>query len=151
MARIHKDLIPLVLWMGFIFIMSSDLGSYTHTLSLIESLMQWLKFHLSAEAFGRVHFLLRKGGHLFEYAVLAMLILHSARLSMRPIVASWSWKVAAFSFLAASAYAATDELHQVFVPTRTASLQDVLIDSGGALLGLSAAFLWRRCFPMRYH
>jgi VanZ family protein len=39
-------------------------------------------------------------------------------------------------WVAATLVAATDEFHQSFVPTRTAASGDVMIDSGGALLGL---------------
>ena len=33
-------------------------------------------------------------------------------------------------------YAASDEFHQLFVPSREASVRDVLIDSAGAILAL---------------
>jgi VanZ family protein len=39
-------------------------------------------------------------------------------------------------------YALTDEFHQSFVPSRTASIQDSLIDSAGALIALSV--MWFR-------
>ena len=38
-------------------------------------------------------------------------------------------------------YAATDEFHQAFIPERTASVFDVLIDSCGALTGIVFTFL----------
>jgi VanZ family protein len=44
----------------------------------------------------------------------------------------------------AAAYAATDEWHQSFVPSRTADLGDVLIDSTGAAIGLMLVFLWHK-------
>jgi len=42
--------------------------------------------------------------------------------------------------------ATTDEFHQSFVKSRSASVQDVLIDSGGAILGvlIGAALAERR-------
>ena len=36
----------------------------------------------------------------------------------------------------ASAYAATDEIHQLFVPGRSGQVSDVLLDSAGVLAGL---------------
>ena len=39
-------------------------------------------------------------------------------------------------------YAATDEFHQLFIPDRTASIVDVLIDSSGALTGIIVIFLF---------
>jgi VanZ family protein len=45
----------------------------------------------------------------------------------------WSWAEAGLALAVVFAYAASDELHQVFVPNRTALVSDVLIDtSGGA-------------------
>ena len=49
-----------------------------------------------------------------------------------------------------TAYAGTDELHQLFVPGRSGQVSDVLLDSAGALIGLAVLggmrFLmcWRR-------
>src|SRR5438128_2008353 len=43
--------------------------------------------------------------------------------------------------LLAIAYALTDEFHQSFVPSRTASIYDSLIDSVGALIGLTIIWL----------
>ena len=42
-----------------------------------------------------------------------------------------------------SVYAASDELHQVFVPGRAGMWQDWLLDTAGALLGVAAVLLWR--------
>jgi VanZ family protein len=40
------------------------------------------------------------------------------------------------AWLAAAIFAVTDEFHQSFVPSRTASPVDVMIDSCGAMIGL---------------
>ena len=36
-----------------------------------------------------------------------------------------------------TAYAATDEMHQLFVPGRSGQVSDVLLDSAGAIAGLA--------------
>jgi len=41
------------------------------------------------------------------------------------------------TWLACAIFAATDEFHQSFVPSRTASPNDVTIDAVGALIGLT--------------
>ena len=46
--------------------------------------------------------------------------------------------------LIATAYAATDEVHQVFVPGRSAEFTDVLLDSLGALVGIWLYLAWHR-------
>jgi len=51
----------------------------------------------------------------------------------------WRWRSAALALLITIAYAISDEFHQSFVPNRTGSPFDVVIDATGAvavLLGL---------------
>ena len=43
-----------------------------------------------------------------------------------------------------SLYAASDEFHQMFVPTRTAHVTDVLIDTAGGAAGLLAMWWYGR-------
>ena len=80
-----------------------------------------------------LHFYVRKTAHVTEYAILGVLLLRAWRLVKlarpgRAELAAW---------LAATAYAATDEFHQVFVPGRTPKVTDVLLDSCGAALGVA--------------
>jgi len=140
--RAHKQWLPVALWMGLIFVMSSDFGSGAHTSAILEPLILWIKPNASPEEIERVHFLVRKSAHLSEYAVLALLLLRAIKLSLRPTARRWSWQRAAVALLIAATYAATDEWHQSFVPSRTADLNDVLIDSSGALIGLMLVFFW---------
>jgi VanZ family protein len=128
--------------MTLIFVMSSDFGSAAHTSRIIEPLILWINPNASPETLAHLHFLVRKFGHLSEYAVLALLVLRAIRLTARPTLARWSWQRAGIALLIAAAYAATDEWHQSFVPTRTAAFDDVLIDSTGALAGLMLVFFW---------
>jgi VanZ family protein len=130
--------------MGLIFVMSSDLGSAAHTSRILRPMILWMDPKASPEEIERIQFLVRKAAHLTEYAILALLILRAARAPGRRIAGHWSWQGAGLALLLSAAYAATDEWHQAFVPSRTADLGDVLIDSSGALLGLAAVFLWRR-------
>lgn len=74
---------------------------------------------------------LRKLAHGAEFGVLGAL---TARWLGRPLLA----------LAAASAYAATDELHQAFVPGRSASAADWAIDTGGVAIGVALYVLWRR-------
>lgn len=78
--------------------------------------------------FGLIDRIIKKSGHVFEYAVLAF----------------WIWYALEFRFnrrwlvwLIAILYAATDEYHQSFVRGRFPSAWDVLIfDNAGALISL---------------
>ncbi len=71
---------------------------------------------------------LRKLAHAGEFAILGALLLRALRAELPALAAG-------------IAYAATDELHQRFVPGRVGSLLDVLIDAIGVAAGVA---LWRR-------
>lgn len=70
----------------------------------------------------------RKTAHATEYAVLAMLLcgVFLAVDDRKKWYIPWS---------IATMYAATDEIHQLFVPGRDGNVIDVCIDSAGALVG----------------
>lgn len=129
--------LPPLLWMALIFEGSSDLLSAQHTSRFIEPFLRWL-FHgsLSMETIDKIHFLIRKAGHLSEYAILGVLFWWTLR--------SPGWRRAAYALLLAATFAASDEFHQSFVPTREASVRDVLIDTTGATLGLAVLLGSRR-------
>jgi VanZ family protein len=48
------------------------------------------------------------------------------------------------TFLAAAAFAASDEYHQSFVPSRTASAHDVMIDCIGAFAAVLLCWIFAR-------
>jgi VanZ family protein len=137
--------------MGFIFAMSSDLGSAAHTSQIIEPLVLWIKPNATPEEFEFVHFLIRKLAHLTEYAVLALLVFRALKRSFRsPPAGKFSWQTAGLALLMTAAYAATDEWHQTFVPGRTPAVGDVLIDSSGGLISLLIVLFWSQYLAPRF-
>ncbi len=123
-----------------IFAASSDAGSSQHTSRVLVPLVRWLFPRLSDDAVHAVVFTIRKGAHLSEYAVLAALLWRALRSVRQPDTVAWSWPQAGLALGLAALYAATDEFHQTFVPSRQGSVWDVLLDTGGACLGLM--ILW---------
>ena len=107
-SRVLSLWVPVVLWAGVIFALSS-----------IPSLGTGL---------GTWDYVLRKGAHMTEYALLAALLLRALEREVP-------------AFLAALAYAASDELHQHFVRGRHGTPVDVAIDSVGIVAGL---LVWAR-------
>lgn len=96
--------VPPILWMALIFLAS----------------------HQPAGAipdYGGWDLLVKKGGHVLGYAILALLL---RRAGLRLHLA----------FLFSLMYAVSDETHQRFVPGREGRLLDVMIDGLGASLGL---------------
>lgn len=129
--------------MAVIFIASTGLGSAEHTSRFLVPFLRWLRPDISPQTIAAIQFGIRKLAHLTEYAVLAILLLRAFRLQTRR---SFSRQMVMVLFVAA-AYAATDEFHQSFTPSRTASARDVMIDSCGALIGLALYALMRRETP----
>jgi VanZ family protein len=123
---------PLVIWAALIFIGSSSVLSASHTSVVLRPLL-WLFPHASEATLALVHFLIRKAGHLTEYAILALFAARAFRTSPGEFLrARWFW----VSLLFVVAYALSDEFHQSFVPSRTASIYDSMIDSVGGLVAL---------------
>lgn len=77
-----------------------------------------------------LNIIIRKLGHLSEYAILMLLLLRAT--SARPLTRS----SVALCLLAVILYAASDEYHQSFVATRQTTVTDVLIDTLGGTIGL---------------
>ena len=119
-----------------IFVMSTDAGSAAHTSRVIDPFLRWLMPHISQNGIARAHFFIRKMGHLTEYAILGILLWRAWTHTAAKASQHWQWKTALFALTFSAAYAAGDEFHQSFVPSRGASVQDVVIDSCGAFLGL---------------
>lgn len=142
LAAFARYWLPLALWMMLIFSASADKKSYQHSSLLFEPLMRWLFPHLSPLTLDGLHHGFRKLGHLTEYAILAWLFWRAFRRPVRRDPRPWNWPAAACAFSLVFAYAATDEFHQIFVPSRTALVSDVFIDTAGGAAGL--ALLWLR-------
>ena len=125
--------LPVICWMGVIFLASTDLGSAAHTSRIIEPILRWLKPNISQAAINEVHFLIRKTAHLTEYAIFSVLLCRAVEQSTHD---ASRWKSVLIAIGLATLYAASDEFHQSFVSSRTASIRDVMIDSCGAMIGL---------------
>ena len=122
---------PVVFWMILIFILSTDLGSSNNTAPFLTRLLLTFFPALTPDDISLLKWLLRKAGHIFEYTVLSRLLWRAYALQ-----ATWPRaKITAAVIATTILYAATDEWHQTFVPTRTGTWTDVGIDSIGALFG----------------
>src|SRR5258708_14650077 len=141
MRRFLKNWLPVLVWGGVIFLGSTDPMSAEHTSRFIVPFLRWLKPNISAETLASIRFILRKGAHVGEYAVLGLLLLRAATLMTN---FRQSIPILYVSVLGVCLFvAATDEFHQTFVASRGASVRDIMIDSGGVILGLLIASIFR--------
>ncbi|MBN8614401.1 MAG: VanZ family protein [Deltaproteobacteria bacterium] len=99
----------------------------------------WLVSSLEAPTFPTASFPLRdKGVHAVEYGVLGFLLAHACLRTFRDRAAI---RVALFAVLAGVLWGVLDEIHQAFVPGRSADLLDLVADSVGIVVGTGARTL----------
>ena len=138
-----------LLWMGFIFQMSAQAGPDSNDLSagITEIIVETIE-HVAPQANISVqdlHRFVRKYAHFFSYLILGLLMVNSLTLSRlyarkRGSVqwyARWpNWRIWLVTLCFCILYAISDEIHQLFVPGRGCQVTDMLIDSGGSVLGI---------------
>jgi VanZ family protein len=136
-----RDWLPVVGWMAVIFVGSTDAFSSAHTSRILGPLLRRLFPGLGDPSVDLAVLSIRKAAHVTEYAVLATLWWRALRRTVGRDPRPWAWRPAGLAVLACVLWASTDELHQSFTATRTASGWDVLLDATGASVGL--LLLWR--------
>ncbi len=134
------------LWMLVIFLVSTDIGSSDNTSRIIGPILRYFFPDVSDATISAVQTVVRKGGHLTEYGILAALFWWARRYQVGGPW-RWCWREAWWIVPACALYAVSDEFHQMFVGSRQASVVDVAIDTVGAFLALVAIWAigrWRR-------
>jgi VanZ family protein len=130
---------PLVAWACFVLFASSSNFSASNTSRIIRPLLVWLFPDISEGSLNYVHFLVRKAAHFSEYALLALLAARAFRTSHEERLRRLWW-LAAFALVACVAL--TDEYHQSFLPSRTGTIYDSLLDMSGGAVALACAAAW---------
>jgi len=106
-------------------------------------LVQLLFGQLSDATWELVHHLIRKSGHFLGYGALGLVWLRAWRMTV-PDARFLSQ--AGRALLATALVASWDEWHQTFLPNRTGSPWDVLLDCCGAAAMIGMAWLYLRSF-----
>jgi VanZ family protein len=145
-SNLFRYWLPVAVWMSVIFSASADSKSYQHSSEFFEPLLRWLFPSLPPATVEMIHHIFRKSCHLTEYAILAWLCWRAFRKPVRHDPRPWSWLEAGVALSLVFAYAASDELHQAWVPNRTPLVSDVMIDTCGGAIGLVLLWLGRRFY-----
>jgi len=147
MKSFLKYWLPLLIWLGVIFLGSTSLMSAEHTSRLIVPMLLWLKPGLSPKTIWIILVIMRKCAHVSEYAILALLLWRALRSG--PTLRTKLPTLFSAVLLACAVFAASDEFHQSFVKSRTPSVGDVLLDVVGALFGLLICASFARRHPKK--
>lgn len=136
MTRKVVSWLLVILWMGVIFYLSHQPAAESSSLStgiterilaVIESIASSVE--LDVEKFNHI---VRKGAHFFSYLILGILVTNALKNNGMN-----TFKLFLISLVICMAYAISDECHQLFVPGRAGQVKDVMIDSAGAITGIS--------------
>ena len=125
---------PPLAWMAFVMYLGGGAWSAAETGGLLGALLARILPTITPAQLEALHFLARKGAHLVEYAILALLWRRGLVRAGRPAgLAAWA------ALSVSVAWAVLDEVRQATLPMRTGSGLDVVIDTVGAATALTLA------------
>ena len=125
-------------WMAVIFLFSAQNGDESSGTSakILALLCGIFRFSPDEGARELLTLLIRKAAHMTEFGILALLWLGTLRNCLRQPRPRYP-----LAFALSSLYAATDEIHQLFVSDRAGQFTDWLIDSAGAVIFLCIGWI----------
>jgi VanZ family protein len=131
--------LPPVIWMIVIFPANKSLTS-ENTSYFLYPIIKFIFPDADAIFVENAHKIIRKLMHFFDYAFLAFLLFRGFRGGNKIIKIEYYL----YSGLIAVCYGMIDEIIQTFIPKRTGSIYDWIIDSAGAILSLAIIYFFRR-------
>ena len=132
---------PGTVWIGLISIESTDMFSSQNTGNMLYGLLTRIFGPIDLYDFLIFHHYLRKTGHVIGYGMLALLLLRGWRATLgysRDLL----MRTSIFSWIGTAFVASMDEWHQSFIPSRTGTVHDVILDSIAGLVFLLIAYFW---------
>ena len=144
--HVLKAWIALILWLIVIAIESTSYLSSKNTGHFLYPLVHFL-FGIGEAGFEPYHAFIRKSGHVFGYGLLSILLFRAWRETL-PVEsgARWSFRWANIAVLGTCLVASLDEWHQSFLPTRTGTIRDVILDTCAGIAAQLAIFLAHRWY-----
>jgi VanZ family protein len=123
--------VPTLLWLCLLAAFSTDTFSAEHTGRILWKIVHLFFPGISSGHFNTLHFLVRKTAHFTSYGLLSFFAFFSWRATL-PRLERWTIRWCNLALLLTLLAASLDEFHQTFLPSRTASVRDVLLDMLGA-------------------
>jgi VanZ family protein len=128
------------LWMIVIAIESTQYLSMAYTGRILYPVLHFL-LGLDPVRFAVWHYYIRKTGHFVGYFILSLLLFRAWRATLSS-PSYWALRWAGIALLMSAFVASMDEWHQSYLPSRTGSVSDVILDSTAALIAQIAIFLF---------
>ena len=142
--HVLKAWIALILWLIVIAIESTTYLSSQNTSRFLYPVLHFL-FGIDYASFEPWHAFLRKCGHVFGYALLSILLFRAWRETLpRMDGGPWTPRWATIAMLGTALVASLDEWHQSYLPLRTGTFRDVILDTCAGVAAQLAIFLYYR-------
>jgi VanZ family protein len=135
----------VLLWTTAVLWAGGEHGSAAATSHFLWPILRWLLPDASWATLLQIHFYIRKGAHVAEFGVLALLTLSALRASVRAAVL----RLGLLALVWVLAIAACDEARQALSTARTGSAWDVALDVTGGILALTLAIAYTRVMHPR--
>jgi VanZ family protein len=128
-----KSWIAALLWLGLILGESTTYASAENTGRFLYPMLHYL-LGITQAQFPVWQFFIRKTGHFIGYFTLSVLLFRSWRATFPTPGVRWTIRWAILPFGMTALVACLDEWHQTYLPGRTGTVHDVLLDSTAALV-----------------
>jgi VanZ family protein len=140
---------PAIFMLACIALESTDIASAKHTNGLLFFLLRKFFPGHSAAQLWEVNLILRKAGHIVGYGLLSASIYRGIRGTLEgeltpPRIAT-RLGFSLLAVLGTCLVASADEIHQMFIPSRTGTWWDVLLDTSAAVVAQILMYLYFRC------
>jgi VanZ family protein len=133
--------LPVAIGIGVIMMESTELMGSDHTSHPLRWLWEALFGPVSSPQWEEIHHLIRKCGHFFGYGALGILWLRAWWMTLPR---SRFLHDASLALIGTALVASCDEWHQSYLPNRTGSPWDVLLDCCGALALQLVVYIFMR-------
>jgi VanZ family protein len=139
--------LPVVVCIGVIGLESTIFFGADRTSEPLKRIVEFLMHrHFRQPEWWRIHIYIRKGGHFLGYGIQSVAWFRAFWMTWRPL-GDPERRLLPTHILAmfgTFCIACCDEFHQTFLPNRTGTAWDVLVDCSGALLLQFFVWLWMR-------
>ncbi len=133
--------LPVAIGVGVIALESTELFGASHTSGPLRWLWEAIFGAVGNARWEVIHHLIRKSGHFFGYGAIGLVWLRAWWMTLPHSRFLYD---AFLALLGTVMVASCDEWHQTFLPNRTGSPWDVLLDCSGAIALQLAVYIFMR-------
>lgn len=141
-----KAWVALILWLIVIAIESTSYLSSQNTSRFLYPMLHFF-LAMGPDSFAHYHVYIRKSGHVFGYGLLSILLFRAWRETLPASGgARWMFRWANIAVLGTCLVASLDEWHQSYLPSRSGTVRDVILDTCAGIAAQLAVFVFWKWF-----